>query len=475
MRSILPMTMTESLDPLTGTPYRIIGRVGEGGMGEVYEVQHVVLGRVMIAKILRESLASDRGLIDRMRVEAQALGALSHPNIVEVVHFDWTRDGRPYFVMEKLHGRTLGDELRARGCVPPGEAIEITCQALAGLEAAHQIGLVHRDIKLENLFLHSPGEGRRVLKILDFGITKVLGGAERGPAPPILPTADGAIVGTPRYVSPEQVLGRPIDGRADLYAIGLVLYAVVAGRGPFDHIRGSDLFDAHVRLEPDPPSSHAPQPLAAELDAVILRALSKDPADRFQRAAELAHALDRIARTLSSPVGWLATTPAAALTGPTTPPALPTAGVSSLAIPTTPVDAMAIPTPQAAADALPTVGAAPMAIGGAASASGSPAQDQTLVLPEDPPLPEEGLPTRTAVPLHASTPAPPLPAGVAGASAKSSRAWPAYFAIAAAATATAIVALLIVGTGSPLALTSVLIAGLAGATVVAVLNQRFGA
>jgi eukaryotic-like serine/threonine-protein kinase len=464
---IAPRSMAED-DPLHGTPYRTLRPLGEGGMGEVYEVQHVALGKLMVAKILRQSLASDQGLADRVRVEAQALAALSHENIVEVVHFDWTRDGRPYFIMEKLNGRTVGDELRARSWLPVPEAIGIVREALGGLEAAHQAGLVHRDIKLDNLFLHTRGD-RRVVKVLDFGIAKVLAGARRGPAPPQLPTADGAIVGTPRYVSPEQVLGKPIDGRADLYSIALVLYTLLAGRGPFDGVRGVELYDAHVRLEPEPPSRYASQTIPAELDAVILRALRKNPDDRFQSAAELGEALDRITRALASPVGYLATTPIHALA---------------------PDHAAVAGPPPTRREGQPAAASAPSRVRtqdterdqalAEISDERSVFREPTELFEHDRGAGELGVPTRTAVPAHASQGAAPAIASPIRETSKLAREesllerepWIGYVAIAAAAASAAGIALAFVGTASVLGLVGIMAAGLAAAGAVAFLLGR---
>jgi serine/threonine-protein kinase len=296
-------------DLLSGTPYRTLRLLGEGGMGEVYEIEHELVGKRMVAKILRAEYAEDVGLVDRLRVEAQALAALSHPNVVNVTDFSRTADGRPFYVMEMLNGRTLGDELRQRGAIPVAEGIEIARQALRALGAAHQLGLVHRDIKLDNLYLHTLPSGERVVKVLDFGVTKVLAGKTAGgPAPPALPTADGAVVGTPRYVSPEQVRGKTVDHRADLYAVSLLLYTLIAGRGPFDHLRSAeDLLIAHLTDTPEPPSRYAAQSIPTELDGAILCALAKDPDQRFQSAASFEAALGAIADRWAAPIGWLDT------------------------------------------------------------------------------------------------------------------------------------------------------------------------
>ena len=170
-----------------------------------------------------------------MRLEAQATSALSgHPNIVEIFDLGRTAEGRPYLAMERLVGRTLKQEVAARGALPVAEAIGLVKQLLAGLAAAHGAGLVHRDIKPDNLFLCDAGaDGARRLKILDFGIVKVVSAGKRGPRPLAIPTGEGMAIGTPRFLSPEQATGRPVDARADLYAAGCVLFWLIAGRDPF--------------------------------------------------------------------------------------------------------------------------------------------------------------------------------------------------------------------------------------------------
>lgn len=295
--------LEQSNDALAGTAYRIVRQLGEGGMGEVYAVEHEVLGKEMVAKILRLDLASDPAVVDRMRVEAQALAALSHPNIVAVTDFGRTANGRPFYVMEYLRGRTVGQMLRRDGPASLIEALQIARQVLDALGAAHALGLVHRDIKPDNVFLHLLQDGREVVKLLDFGIAKVLASAgSRGPAPPSIPTADGTVLGTPRYVSPEQIVGRNIDHRSDLYAVGLLLYALIAGKSLFHSIHGTrELFEAHLKVKPPLLSDRNPE-VSAELDRVVLRALEKRPDDRFRDALEFAEALAVVSRGLTRAV-----------------------------------------------------------------------------------------------------------------------------------------------------------------------------
>jgi eukaryotic-like serine/threonine-protein kinase len=336
-------------DPLEGTPYRVIQRLGAGGMGEVYEAEHTALGKRVVIKLLHRYWTDDPVLVDRLRLEAQVLARLDHPNLVQVADFGQTPGGRPYFVMERLVGRTLRAEQKERGALPVVEAMELAREILLGLEAAHRHGIVHRDVKLENVFLCDPppglaqpwARGRRVVKVLDFGIAKVIEGAQsdRAPKPLIRPTEVGMSIGTPRFFSPEQARGEAVDARADLYAVGAVLYALLTGHGPFDHHRGlAAICRAHASEPPRPPSAWRGD-VPPELDAIALTALAKRPEDRFQCArgfaAALAAAAERLRASPPRPPApppsppprhtmWLAPIPQAAVHAPAAPVAAPT-------------------------------------------------------------------------------------------------------------------------------------------------------
>ncbi|KYF97430.1 protein kinase [Sorangium cellulosum] len=301
---------------LYGTPYRPVRRLGRGGMGEVIEAAHVGLDKPVVVKLLHRDLNREPRLVERMRVEAQSLARLAHPNLVMVTDFGRTAEGRTFLVMERLYGRTMREELAARGALPPLEALDLVTQTLAGLAAAHGAGIVHRDVKLENLFVcDADARGRRVVKVLDFGIAKVVAprGDGRAPAPSLYQTEEGVLVGTPRYLSPEQACGLAVDARTDVYAAGVVLYTLLAGRGPFEHVkRVPDLVRAHASEVPAPPSCHAPRPVPPELDRAVMRALEKRPELRFPDAAAFADELSRIAAALSGGAGPAPALPAGA-------------------------------------------------------------------------------------------------------------------------------------------------------------------
>jgi serine/threonine-protein kinase len=286
-------------DPLAGTPYKALGELGRGGMGEVLEAQHRGLNKRVVVKLLHRQFANDPRFADRLRVEAQALAAVSSPHVVSVSDLGQTPEGRSYLVMERLHGRTLREELELRGTFSVVDAIGAARQVLTGLAAAHRLGIVHRDVKLANVFLCSPvNEAAPIVKVLDFGIAKVLHSASSPAAlpTPIYPTEQGSVVGSPRTMSPEQLRCGPVDARTDIYAVGLLLYTLLVGHGPFEHVQDMlDLLNAHLREVPKPPSAFARQHIGADLDQAILKAVAKRPEQRFQSAELFADELGRIA------------------------------------------------------------------------------------------------------------------------------------------------------------------------------------
>lgn len=305
------MTSASALqrDPFEGTAWRAIELLGEGAQGSLYRVQHRETGRQCAAKLLREHVAADRRSFDRMRLEAQALGRLEHPHIVAVLALSRTLDGRPFLVTELLQGVSLSEELsrRPRG-LPLLEAIAYGWQLCSALDAAHRIGVVHRDIEPRHLFLWDRPGGGRLLEVLGFGVARVLPGFSEAPAPLAVPTEEGRFVGTAHHASPELLRGAPADARSDIYAAALVLYRMLVGRGPFDDA-GSEaaLLEARRREDVVPPSHWAETPIPAELDRLVLRALAPDPEARFQTAGELCDALEAIGLALSGPVGWAET------------------------------------------------------------------------------------------------------------------------------------------------------------------------
>ncbi len=276
-------------DPFEGSSYRWLRHLGGGGMGEVHLVEHRALGSEFVAKVLHARYASDAQLADRVRVEAQSLARLEHPNIVQVKSFALLADGRPFIVMEPLSGDTLESEIQTRERLPLVEALRYGLQLASALAAAHALGIVHRDIKPNNLFLHHDYDGLKVLKVLDFGVARILPGfSDNSPVPLALPTDTGIVVGTPRYVSPEGALGKRVDHRADIYGAGLVLYIMLTGRGPFDHVRGEQrVLVAHVHEAPRLLSTYGVGGGTPALQDLVSHALAKNPDDRLPTAKEL--------------------------------------------------------------------------------------------------------------------------------------------------------------------------------------------
>ncbi len=270
---------TESPEPLLeGRPYRLVELIGRGGMGSVYVIEHRRLKKRFALKVPHKFFARP-AFADRIRIEAQAIARLSHPNVVEVIDF-WTAADHPCIVLELLTGGTLARELAERRVLPVREAIDFAVQALSALAAAHALGIVHRDIKPENLYLHGARERQRVLKVLDFGLARILPEAvATAPAPPNVPTKTGTRVGSPAFMSPEALRGERVGPSADLYSLGLVLYTLLVGHGPFD--RGPDA---------DPPSRHVTE-IPRALDDAVLRAIQAAPEHRFADASEFRAAL----------------------------------------------------------------------------------------------------------------------------------------------------------------------------------------
>jgi len=295
--------------------YRITDELSSGGMGTIYRARHELLGRDAAVKVLRAELTSDPELVDRFFTEARAATAIRHPSIIEVFDFGYTETGEAYLVMEFLEGESLHAHLKAfkPAGLSPQQAASFARGISNALVAAHAKGIVHRDLKPANIFLVPDAEqpyGVRV-KILDFGIAKLVDptGMPLGRSH----TIDGALIGTPRYMAPEQARSaKAIDFRADLYSLGCILYEMVVGEAPFPKGGSGEVIAMHLFEEPSPPRDRVPG-LSPELDAIILRLLQKEPADRYGSAQE-------VSRALAGPAGIEITpSPFAPVTGPQAP------------------------------------------------------------------------------------------------------------------------------------------------------------
>lgn len=268
-----------------GERYRIVEPIGEGAMGTVFRVEHTEIGTPMALKLLKPELLMVPSIEERFNREARSAATLDDPHIVRVTDFGRTPDGNLFMVMELLDGVPLG-AAAAQG-LSQRELVELVAEVLSALETAHEQGVVHRDLKPDNIMLVER-RGRRTVKILDFGLAKI---TEAGPGEAAL-TQAGMVFGTPRYMSPEQASGEPVDGRSDLYAVGVILYELFS-RGPlFDGNTIAEILTKHITRPPPPFELAAEEGVdAAQLQAVIFRALEKEPSARFQTARAFRAAL----------------------------------------------------------------------------------------------------------------------------------------------------------------------------------------
>ncbi len=278
-----------------GGRYRLGRELGRGGMGSVYEAVQENLGRRVAVKVVLHELAEDSEVLERFRREAETAASLGHPNIVQVTDFGHEPGEPAFLVMELLPGESLRSRLQREGTQDPAVVVSLAMQILSALGAAHRAGIVHRDLKPDNVFLvEMPGLGS-LAKLLDFGIAKLA--ETKGYA---RLTATGVIIGTPTYMAPEQMSGEPVDGRTDLYALGVLMYRALAGRPPFEGKAPADLLRAILGGTGTPLTSVRPD-LDPRLVQLISFAMGRTPAMRFASADEMRAALEPLATSLSSP------------------------------------------------------------------------------------------------------------------------------------------------------------------------------
>jgi eukaryotic-like serine/threonine-protein kinase len=263
--------------------YRIIRRLGEGGMGTVFLAEQIAVGNRPVAlKVLLRKLLDDPEFLLRFRNEAGSTGRIRHPNVVTIYESGQADDGTPYIAMEYLEGETLSDTLKRRGALPVPECTEIVWQAGRGLHAAHKLGIIHRDLKPDNIFLTRGDEGELTVKVVDFGIAKLLDASNL--------TITGMVLGTPAYMSSEHAAGMrgdQLDARADIYSLGIVAYEMLTGRVPFHSETPLGLVHKHVlELPPSFQAVRADLRLPKQLERVIMRALEKDREKRYPTAIE---------------------------------------------------------------------------------------------------------------------------------------------------------------------------------------------
>ncbi|MBN2575774.1 MAG: serine/threonine protein kinase [Deltaproteobacteria bacterium] len=282
----------ESVDPLieqvVADRYRIVRKLGEGGMGSVYLAEHVVIEKKFALKVLAPELARRADLVARFLQEARSASRIGHENVIDISDFGQSPDGLVYIAMEYLDGKDLGEIVRSQGAMSWRDARDIVLQICRALRAAHDKGIVHRDMKPENIFLIQREGQPHFVKILDFGIAKVMGLDPNGPRL----TRTGMIFGTPEYMAPEQAEGKDTDHRADIYAVGCILYHLLTGQTPFVAESFMTMLTKHLMEDPVPPSVRRPDLVfTPEMDALVLKALEKDRDKRWQSMAELMEAV----------------------------------------------------------------------------------------------------------------------------------------------------------------------------------------
>ncbi|HEY4395086.1 MAG TPA: serine/threonine-protein kinase [Polyangia bacterium] len=263
--------------------YVVDRKIAEGGMGSVYAGHHPVIGKRVAVKVLAPHCASIPDLVRRFVEEARATNKIGHPNIIDIFSFGTLADARPFFVMEFLDGASLAQRMDA-GDMTATETRRILRQICSALEAAHRAGIIHRDLKPENIWIAAPAHEDSYAKVLDFGIAKLLDN------PAGKSTQTGAAMGTPRYMAPEQCMGRAVDARADIYSLGIILYEMFAGVVPFRGETFGELIYQQMSEKPEPPSKH--RPMEPELERLILMCLEKDPAKRPESAKDLSRLLE---------------------------------------------------------------------------------------------------------------------------------------------------------------------------------------
>lgn len=276
-----------------GGRYELYALLGKGGFGAVYASRHQLTGQELVVKVLRANMAQDPVQLRRFLNEAKAACQLTHPNTVRVFDFGQTDDKQLYMAMERLHGKEMADIVKADAPLDPFRVIHIAVGVLKSLSEAHASGLVHRDLKPGNIFLCDIHGEPDFVKLIDFGIAKSYDGDD----PEHDLTKTGFAVGTPKYMSPEQGRAEPLDGRSDLYSLGIILYEALSGSVPFTASSAMAIIVKHLQEAPVPVSQKVDQPLPEGLEEVVMRSLAKDPWDRFTDADDMRAALEAVMET----------------------------------------------------------------------------------------------------------------------------------------------------------------------------------
>jgi eukaryotic-like serine/threonine-protein kinase len=278
----------ELLGIILNRKYKLVRQLGDGGMAYVFAAERLHIGDQVAIKLLHSKLVPDPIKKRRFQLEAYTTAAVKHPNVVSVFDYDETDRGEPYLVLELLNGPTLAKQIKNGRVLSAGRTLSIIKPVCGALSLAHQKGILHRDLKPSNIVLHQLDDGTQVVKLIDFGIVKVLNEEDYGKL-----TQQGFVVGTPEYLSPERYSGRNVDARSDIYSLGVLVYRMLTGRVPFTGHSPTEILQKHVK-HPVPPLRLLNAGIAQEVEEVVLRALSKRPQERpetaNQFAAELAQA-----------------------------------------------------------------------------------------------------------------------------------------------------------------------------------------
>ncbi len=313
--------------------YRIVRKLGEGGMGAVYLGEHVKIHRFDAIKVLTKELAHNADAVARFNREAANAARINHPNVCAIYDFGETAEGLIFLAMEYIEGETLASLLKREGCLPPARAAAIIAQAASALQAAHDMGIVHRDLKPDNMMLARARDGSDHVKVVDFGIAKAVGGTEEGQKV----TKTGLVIGTPEYMSPEQLSGDVLDGRSDVYSLALVSYRALTGRLPFEADTAQEVLIARLTDEPAPLAEAAPQLASApRLQSVFDRALQRMPGDRYGTASAFASDLMNATRQLPAAARPASTDAATQLVDTAAGEVLPPTRLSPASTPATP-------------------------------------------------------------------------------------------------------------------------------------------
>jgi serine/threonine protein kinase len=289
MRPVDPFIGRDILDG----QFQVLQKIGSGGMGAVYKALQPAMNRMVGVKILHPKLANRKDLVSRFRREARAMSHLNHPNTTKVFLYGELDDGSLYIVMEFLEGKNLNQTVRSEGPFPVARALPILIQVCGALDEAHKAGIIHRDMKPENIFVCQQQGMRDYPKVLDFGLAKV---TEREMRPgSLILTQEGMVFGTPEFMSPEQAQGKVLTPGSDIYSLAVILYEVLTGKLPFDSKSPMEYIQHHVTAKPIPLSQRVPgKTFPPLLEQVMDRALAKRPEDRFASAADFAAAMSAV-------------------------------------------------------------------------------------------------------------------------------------------------------------------------------------